>query len=115
MFDITISSILGNIIVFMGDIFSIIIFVFAAFVLLLAILGKKSATIKENRGALEVLVVDAFALIFLFAAFIGKKLTPGLSSMPNGVFFGISDSLLILTFILSLFLLVATAFIYWSD
>jgi hypothetical protein len=112
--ELTISSLLGTMMIMLGDIFILLGLLSAALALLFAILGKLSPKIKQQKEDLRLGAGAVFLLVMLAAMFIGKLLTEDLSGINSGAFFKLSDALFVFLWLGMVFMLVVTAVVSFS-
>lgn len=112
--EVTISGLLGSLMITFGDVFILICLMSAILTLLIVVVGKLSPKLKRQEEELRFGLISVFLLLFLVAAFVSKRLTPDLVGLENGMFFGFSDLLFIMLCFGIVIMLVITAFISFS-
>lgn len=112
---ITISEIMGNLMIIAGDIFILLGMTSAVMALFWAVLGKWSIKVKQEKYDLRFGLVTIFIFIFNLMLFYGKWRTEDLAGLQNGLFFGFSDILSIFLMVGIVLLLAVTAVISFSD
>lgn len=111
---ITISEILGNLMIIAGDILIILGLMLATLALFWAVLGKWSVKAKQQKYDLQFGVGTIFLFVFIVVIFLAKWMTADLAGFQNGVIFGFSNFLAIALLMGIVILLVITTLISFS-
>ena len=114
MATITISNILGNLMIIAGDILILLGMTLAILALFWAVLGKWSTKVKQQRYDLQFGTIAIFMFVFNLTLFYGKWRTADLAGLRNGLFFGFSDILSIFLMMGMVLLLAITAAVSFS-
>ncbi len=112
--EITGSTLLGTMMLMMGDIFTLLAVASASLACFTAILGRLSPKRKRRKEELRYGLGTVLLHIALIAMYFGKMHAPDMAGFPNGAFLRLSDLTTVMLLGVSMFILVVTAVVSLS-